>query len=270
MSELRAVIGIPTLNGSERLDRALFSIFHFTERSLLSQCVVLVADDGSDEEELEKNKKICAHYGVEILFGHGRTGVAATWNRLCRHSNSKAMVLINDDIEVVADWLDVLLYSVEENKHAGMVSLSCIMGALWETTKGLVRIDYHEANLLSANNALLASGGAIFAFRRDVYDLAGGFDQRYFCFYEEIDFGVTLGYKGFFHYIANYPNPFHLGGQTTSSEKNISASKCLVESREKFAEKWQKTPDVLRKEFAAREAPSKLLEWNSQIKFLHD
>lgn len=267
---MRAIIGIPTLNGPERLYRALASIFNSTDQILLSQCIVLVADDGSDQKQLEANKEICSSFGVEMLYGHGRTGVAATWNRLSRHTDLNNIILINDDIEVVQDWLDVLLYSIENNKHAGMVSLACRIGSVKPAQEPTQIIDYHEARLLSANNALLASGGAIFALRREVYNAANGFDERYFCFYEEIDIGVTLTRLGYYHYISSYPNPYHLGGATTSDNNNITAQERLLESRKLFSDKWGKTPDELRAELILRLAPEKVLEWNSQLKFLKD
>jgi len=233
----------------------------------LSQCVVLVADDGSNEIELEKNKRICAYYGVELLFGHGRTGIAATWNRLTRHyPDSKVVVLINDDIEVVPNWLDVLLYSVEQNEYLAMVSLSSKTGVPREVARHESMLDYNESKLLSGNYALISSQGPIFAFRHELYNLIGGFDERYFCFYEEVDFGVSLGYRGYFSYVASYPNPYHEGGATNSDINNLDAAQHMATSRQKFHDKWGKTLSEIRTDFSQRKPPLQIKEWNSQIK----
>lgn len=264
---LRAVIGVPTLNGPDRLDRALGAIFRATDSDLLAECRVIVADDGSDDAPLGQAKAVAGRFAVDMLFGHGRTGVAATWNRIVRHCpTARAVVLINDDVEVVADWLSVLLHTIEANANIGMASLNCRMGVTASQITEPPRIDYHEAHIMSGGGGLLSSGGAIFALRRDAYDLVGGFDERYFCFYEEVDIGVALRKAGLWNVIVSYPHPFHLGGATTSEPRNIIAPMHLAESRRLFAEKWGKTPDQLRAELTR--LPPAFAEWNSQMMFL--
>ena len=180
----RVVIGVPTLNGPERLQRCLTAIADCTDFTR-GDTRVLVADDGSTEENLKFNKDVIHNASARIpnlamLFGQGRTGVPATWNRLMRHAESDVGVLINDDIEVASHWLDVLVYSVTQNKRAGMVSLNCYVGVTKDQVPRGPRVDYHEAHLLDGGGRLLCSGGAIFAIRRDAFDTAGGFDERYF------------------------------------------------------------------------------------------
>ena len=104
---MKTLVGIPTLNGPEQLRRCLCSIRAETPPD--DNVVVFVADDGSKPDHLEGNKGVCAEHGIELIYGHGRTGIAATWNRLIRHvPDAETVVLLNDDIEVVPDWLDSL------------------------------------------------------------------------------------------------------------------------------------------------------------------
>lgn len=261
------LVGIPTLNGPDRLERALRSVFEAGAADDES-ITVLVADDGSTPENLERNKAIVAEYAVDLLLSPtGRSGIPATWNRLCRHRDDPTVILINDDVELVVDALDVLRYSVEENREAGMVSLPCYLG----TTKDAAPqppppVDYHEAHLQGGGGMLLSSGGACFAFRREVYEAAGGFDERYFCFYEELDLGFTLRRLGYVHFVASYPTVYHLGGATNSDAANLVASERLLESRARFKDKWGGTPDELRRRFGPAARPANLREWNSSLK----
>ena len=268
---MKILVGIPTLNGSDRLRRCLDSVVHCTQFADFEEVTVLVCDDGSDEEELLLNKNAIHFYaehiqGLEMLMNGNRQGIAASWNKLVRHKRADIVVLINDDIEVVDHWLDVLTYSVWQNNVAGMVGLNSYVGV----TKGQVsaenktplRTDYHEARLLSGGGELLASIGPIFAFRRDNYDLVGGFDERYFCFYEELDFGVALRMKGLTHLIADYPIVYHMGGATNSDPRNLIASEEMARSRQKFIDKWGKTPEELRRALVKKKPL--LNEWNVQ------
>jgi GT2 family glycosyltransferase len=275
----RVLIGIPTLNGPDRLHRCLNSIIAYTNLSKFD-IRVIVADDGSTEENLALNKNMIhvasLHIPVELLYGHGRTGIAASWNRCVRHANdtSEIVVLINDDIEVVEDWLDVIVFSLLNNPKIGMLGLNTYCGVTSQqylnTFQTSPRIDYIEASLLVGNGALVSSHGPIFAFRREVYDVVGGFDERYFCFYEEVDFGIALRRQGYIHCMASYPLCFHMGGATNSDVKNLDAQKYLKESREKFFTKWEKTLDELRNEMKIdKESPKSTFikqEWNTQIK----
>lgn len=258
---MKILIGIPTLNGPDRLRRALLSIHEHTHLS--DQLEVIVSDDGSNAHDLEWNKTWCHRFGVPMLMTEERLGIPKQWNRLVRHvPDADVCVLVNDDVEVVRHWLDVLLYSVVNNDVAGMVGLRCETGVTAANGSRRQHIDYHEARLLDGNGALLSSGGACFAFARQNWERVGGFDERYFCFYEELDFGVALATSGRFNLIAEYPVVYHMGGATISA--NSDANAVLLASREKFADKWKRSLDDMRNDFGRRERP-KLLEWNSQV-----
>jgi GT2 family glycosyltransferase len=267
-------VGIPTLNGPDRLARCLVAI-EWCTRSF-DDVRVLVCDDGSTDENLKLNKDVIHNAGVlrqkaqlEMLVNEGRLGIAQSWNRLVRHHASDVAVLLNDDIEVVDDWLDVLVYSVTRNPKLGMVALNSYValtkaqvqamhpGAPWHAV--VPRIDYHEAHLQTSGGRLLASTGPAFAFRRAVFDEVGGFDERYFCFYEELDFGVSLRRLGYLHAILSYPIAFHMGGATTST---LDSSMIMRESHEKFVEKWGAVPGELRDRFGVADVPP-LDEWNT-------
>jgi len=268
---VKVLVGIPTLNGPARLRRCLESIAQWTNFNRDVQ--VLVADDGSTPENLELNRRIVYELeagslrGLEMLHGHGRTGIARTWNRLVRHvPEAELVVLLNDDVEVVPDWLDVLRYSLIKNPRAGMIGLNFYSGPPSARPVPPPRPDYVEAKLQDGGGGLVSSFGPIFGFRREVWAGVGGFDERYFVFYEEVDFGVTLGRRGYFHYMASYPIVFHMGGATNSEPQNLDAARCLAESREKFLSKWGKDLGALREEFLSRADRPVPREWNQQIK----
>jgi GT2 family glycosyltransferase len=263
------LVGIPTLNGSARLKRCLESIAECTRFGSFECVTVLVCDDGSTEEDLVLNKNVIHDAsrrvpGLEMLVNGKREGIASSWNKLVRHRDSDIVVLINDDIEVVEHWLDVLVYSVAENSIAGMVGLNSYVGAIKAQTQPPLRVDYNEAALQFGGGTLLASHGPIFAFRREAYNLVGGFDERYFCFYEELDFGVSLHKKGLRHFMASYPIVYHMGGATNSDPRNLIAREELERSRAKFIDKWKATPEELRQAMPLERKPPFLNEWHVQ------
>lgn len=288
---MKTLIGIPTLNNPDRLRRCLSSIKRCTD---LTDVVLLVSDDFSVEHNTKRNKDVCHEFQVPMLTAPKRYGIATQWNRLVRHvPDSDVIVLVNDDIVVTKDWLNVLRYSVTENEHAGMVSLRSVQipyNANETTAYNLLPIstDYEEAALLHGNRSLVSSGGACFAIRRDLFDALDGFDERYLCYYEEVDFGVRSALQGYFHFFASYPVVGHEIGITIAREYDAVA--LLAESLQKFTDKWigewdwqenknilgqtkglphikdaTKFPslDALRRQLRAREIPE-TKHWNSQ------
>lgn len=287
MTRPRCLIGIPTLNGPDRLQRLLHSIAQCTDFSRFDARVV-VADDGSSPQCVAGNVSVVNEFSrggvsIDLLPAPGRTGIAATWNRIVRHDASKhfdVVVLVNDDIEVVDDWLDVLAFSVLNNPRAGMIGLNTYCGttkAQYLEKHAPARVDYAEARLMDGGGSLIASHGPIFAFHRSTYETVGGFDERYFVFYEEVDFGVTLRKRGFQHYMASYPIVYHMGGATNSDPRNLDAQKHIAESRRKFQDKWGSTLDRLREGFVKNADALRMagisvpvVEWNTQLKVWRD
>lgn len=258
---MKVLIGIPTLNGPDRLDRALKSIKTYTD---LKDVVVLVSDDASTPENLKLNKDVVHTHGVQMLMSEKRLGIARQWNRLVRHvPDTEICVLLNDDVEVVEDWLDVLVFSLQKNPDLGMVSLRCETGVTSSNGQPRPRVDYNESHILHAGGSLVSGGGAAFAFRRADWETVGGFDERYFCFYEEVDFGVALTQLGRFNAFVSYPVIYHMGGATIGV--NMDASQVLLDSRKKFEEKRGVSMKGIQKDLAARKAPL-FVEWNSQFK----
>lgn len=279
------LVGIPTLNGRDRLARVIASIEECTPFDRFN-VQVLVCDDGSTESALEEHKSIVLHaqkrsrVRIEILMHNWRMGIAKSWNDLVRHTSCDLAVLLNDDVEVVDDWLDALVYSLNENPAAGMVGLNCYSGLrkvqLSEPHPTLPehvrrpQIDFRESRMMGGCS-LLSSHGYAFAFRRGDYDHVGGFDERFKCFYEELDFGIRLRANlSRHHYMLSYPTILHMGGATTSNSANMNASEDMANSKASFEAKWSEgSIGALRARFqCARECPEpmRLRHWNSQIR----
>lgn len=264
-------IGIPTLNGSERLARTLDSIRKHTPLSTM-KAKVFVSDDCSFEQNIESNKRICMNFGIEMLTAPNRYGVAAQWNRLTRHTEASVVILMNDDVEVVEDWLEVLAFTIRNNPHVGMAGLKAFEGVNSMNFTPPLPHSYNEA-VLERGQSMLSSSGFIFAFSREKFDAVGGFDENFFCFYEEVDFGVRLLEKGYPSYMLSHPIVVHQGGATTSDRRNVDARRVMDESRDKFMAKYGSIRQ-LRERLVSAEAEKSFqkshVQWNTMLKTLSD
>lgn len=231
------LIGIPTLNGPDRLRRCLALIKSHTPCELY-KVSVLVSDDHSTPENLEASKRVCGSFGVQMLMADIQLGVAAQWNRLTRHTSAPIVILMNDDVEVVADWLEPIVFSIKNNPHVGMVGLPAYTGV--NTDKFTPPpVKSYNVSVLERGWGMPSSTGFLFGFSRRKFDEIEGFDPQFLAFYEEIDFGLRMLEKGWPSYMLSYPVVIHQGGATTSDPNNLpDAQKTMSESRDKFKRKW--------------------------------
>jgi len=257
----RVLIGIPTLDGPERLKRALASIREHTD---LRDVAIVVSDDGSTPNNLGWAKEIASHFSVYLIAQEQRVGLAKQWNQIVRSvPDAEIVVLINDDIEVVQHWLDVLVFTLDNNSKVGTVGLRSEYGTIAADAPPRPRRDFADSRIVDGNGTLLWSSGPCFAFRRREWESVGGFDERYFVYYEDVDFGITLRQLGFSNVIAEYPVVYHMGGATMT---RLDPHTVMAESAKKFAEKWgDKTFAEFRARFAKFNRRT-FVEWNSSWK----
>lgn len=260
-------ICIPTVNGPHRLERCLSHIFKDDSIQRFG-AEVLVLDDGSNQESLNRNKTICQSYDIRIIEHNGRFGVPTAWNNLVFHSGHDIVLLLNDDIEVTKHWLDVIIYTLNNNPLIGVVGLNSTEG---ERKEPPPVPHYIEAKLLfgSNNHPLLSTCGSAFAFRKSDYVSVGGFDQRYFCFYEEIDYCLSMLRMGKRLAMLTYPILHHYVAETTTTVLE-NPQQIMRESQEKFEQKWGIRWSDIRQMFNTStipQVPSIINEWNSAVLF---
>jgi len=261
-SNPEVTIGIPTLNGPDRLRRCLKSIRINTPRA--EPFKVLVVDDCSTPENLQKNKDVIHEFGIEMIIHLERLGVARGWNDLTRHTKSPLVILMNDDVEVVPDWYEALVFSLRNNPHAGMIGLTAYQGVNSSNFTPPPIKSYNEARMLRGVG-MISTTGFLFGFERQKFDEVGGFDDRYFLFYEECDMGVRLLEKGWPPYMLSYPVIIHQGGATTSDSRNVPDTQgVMAESRARFKSKHGSIEEVRKK--IDRQTPFPLVEWNTMLK----
>lgn len=263
------LIGIPTLNGPERLARCLESIRRHTPLEAY-RAKVLVGDDFSYRDNLEENRKICRNFGVELACpAQARIGVAQQWNCLTRHTEAPIVILANDDVEVVPDWLEALVFSIKNNPGAGMIGLKAYQGVTTRNFTPPPVQSYNEA-VMERGFGMISATGFLFGFERHKWEAIGGFDPEFFAFYEELDFSTRLLKEGgWFPYMLSYPIVIHQGGATTSDIKNLDAAKVFAESRARFNVKHGSLEQV-RSLLRCLDVPSRAIQWNTMLKTWKD
>jgi N-acetylglucosaminyl-diphospho-decaprenol L-rhamnosyltransferase len=195
---MRPAIYIPTFNGRERLGRAL--------RSLEAQSRpvdVVVVDNGSSDGTGEMLR---GEYPEVSLLELGRNlGFGPALNRAVAEHPADPVILLNDDVEAEPRFVEALLDAAAEGAEcvAGVLVQEAAPGLIDSAgvvaDRTLMGFDYlHGEPLEAAERAadpLGPTGGAAL-YRLDAFRAAGGFDERIFLYYEDLDLALRLRAAG--------------------------------------------------------------------------
>ena len=252
-----AAVCVPTYNGWRRVRGLLENLRQRTGLAVPHD--VIVCDDSGKPEHRERVKEACREFGAQYVEHAVNRGVAAGWNTLTRSTDREAVVILNDDVLVARDWLEYLYYAIMENPKVGSFSLPCYFITAEDANeivkdKPIVPLNVRYENGVLIRNErfqsmptqkddqpgkVMCPAGCLFGFQREAWELVDGFDGRYFAFYEETDFGVACAYRGMPAFTLPAPHDnYHIWSATFGSAPEIPAGQIMIDSRNRFVEKW--------------------------------
>ena len=256
----RVTVGIPVYNRGESLWQLLENLRQRTPGDIDHE--VVVVDDSGRGAHRDVVRETCRKYGARFVPHEKNRGVAAGWNTIVREGGaSEFVVILNDDVFVANQWLTYMVYALANNPQVGSFGMNCRFIAkedAAEIVKGpdakVVPLNVHwrGAELIrnerfkgmpaeedGAPGRVMCPTGCFFGFRREVYDLVGGFDERYFAFYEETDFGVACANRGYPSFSLGVPDHnYHMWSASFGSAPEINAGGVMAKSRASFVQKW--------------------------------
>jgi GT2 family glycosyltransferase len=196
---VRATVFIPNYNGERRIGRALESL-----RGQSREVEVVVVDNGSSDASTELIRD--EYPEVALVELGANLGFGPALNRaVAAMPAADPLILLNDDAEPEPSFVAALLERLGEgvDSVAGVMTQeadpSRIDSAGVVADRTLMGFDYlHDepvAAAASAPDPLGPTGGAAL-YRRAAFDAVGGFDERIFLYYEDLDLALRLAARG--------------------------------------------------------------------------
>jgi GT2 family glycosyltransferase len=197
---------VPTRDHGDDVDRCLASIFAHPTYPEFE--VVLLDNGSSDAASLDTFARWSgAHPNVRILRHDAPFNFAEINNYAARNSDGPYLLFLNNDTEVLTrDWLEAmaeqaqrpsigavgakLLYPNGTIQHAGVIV--GIDGAAGHVLKYADGGSGGYFNILSTVNNYSALTGACLMVRRDVFERAGGFDERLAVAFNDVDLCLKI------------------------------------------------------------------------------
>jgi GT2 family glycosyltransferase len=219
-------IVIPNWNGKKFLAGCLDSLAEQTYKPL----ELIIVDNGSQDGSIEFLQANYPH--VRLARFEVNTGFSVAVNRGIQESTGELVALLNNDTIVDPNWAAELVKAMTE--HPEISSAGCKMlayddhemldGAGDGYRRGGLpgRIGHRERDTgrFDTPRYILGACGGAALYRRQLFDDIGFFDDDYFAYLEDVDFGLRAQSAGHKCYYVPTSIVYHLGCGTTGSGYN--------------------------------------------------
>lgn len=165
---------------------------------------VICVDNASGDGSAERIRQVP---GVEVVESPANLGFAGGCNVGASHAKGTVLAFLNNDARPHRDWVSAAVDVLRQEPTVAAVASKVLD---WDGT----HIDFVDGGLTwfgmgykrhagqpdtgehdVSKDVLFATGSAMFV-RTDVYKQLGGFDERFFMFYEDVDLGWRLNLRG--------------------------------------------------------------------------
>jgi N-acetylglucosaminyl-diphospho-decaprenol L-rhamnosyltransferase len=195
---VRAAVYIPNFNGERWLPRTLQSLRGQTER-----LDVVVVDNGSSDDSVAAVRADFPE--VTVLELGENLGFGTALNRAVAAHPADGIVLLNSDVEcepgfcealtaALGEGVDMVAGVLLQEREPGLIDSA---GVVADHT--LMGFDYLHGEPVTAAEMAAAplgpTGGAAL-YRREAWEAVGGFDERIFLYYEDLDLALRIAARG--------------------------------------------------------------------------
>jgi GT2 family glycosyltransferase len=230
---------------TDRLQRCLQSIAAAADSALVAEILVLA--NGTPAREVQE---LAARDDIVLIRSEVNHGFGGGCNWTARFARGGRLVFINDDAVVTAGWLRELQQAMDDDPRIGVVGSRVLFAdgrlqeagnVIWRdgSTSSVGRtMPGDEPSLLTKRDWDYVSFCSAMV-RREAWDQAGGFDERYFpAYYEDADLCLSVRALGWRVICAPASVVIHEEGASTPVHFRHFLSR---RNQQRFVAKWGTT-----------------------------
>lgn len=213
--------------------------FSFLERSInclrlqsFNKFEILIVDNGSKDDFLDELPEKYPSLDLKTHKLQTNHGFAAANNIGARLANGKYLVLLNADAFPEPDWLERLLEAAEKYPNASLSSRQIQVdrpdlldgeGDVYHVSGLGWRKNYNlPVYPLTEPQEIFSACGAAALYPRQAFLDAGGFDEDYFSYHEDVDLGFRLRLRGLKCMLIPQAVVHHVGSASTGKRSDFS------------------------------------------------
>ncbi len=228
-------------NTGDHLCNCLDSIIEADTSGLTTDRIVIV-DNASSDHSLDGLPR--TNPALLLIRNPGNRGFAAACNQGAMGSMSDYLLFLNPDTRLYRKSLTNPISFMEQSSSASIgicgirlvdeVGIPVVSCARFPTLKifagemtGLSRLaprlfPTHLMGRVECERSREVDQviGAFFLVRRQLFELNGGFDERFFVYFEEVDFSLRARQKGYSSYYLADTLLYHSGGRSSENVRD--------------------------------------------------
>ena len=261
-SSRKVSIVILNRNGKKYLQRCFDSIKKNINNSNYE---IIVVDNASNDGSLDFLRSLSLE-NLKLIENKGNVSFSKANNQAVKIATGVYLLFLNNDTEPLYNWLNEMLYVIEHDKHSGVVGSKLIyperglvanyddllfpdhsiqhMGITFYDEGDFVRPVNEGINIqpldkvANIQREVPAVTAACMLVRKDLFEKVGGFDERYFYGYEDVDFCLKIRKIGYRIIYCPTSTLFHYEFGTQNFEFKDEKRKNRTINIEVFTNKW--------------------------------
>ncbi|MBN1577703.1 MAG: glycosyltransferase family 2 protein [Chitinispirillaceae bacterium] len=190
-------IGIINYNGGDHLLACIESL----KKMIDCAAVLYVLDNHSSDDSFEKARR--TYPECTFISSSRNLGYAGGINRLRSSMRAPIVAFCNMDLEFTPEWGRAVVSCLDDHTDAWSVASLVIEKETGEIYSSAVRFFWDLFPLSSQQPPagddpyeVISAYGAVMAFRREIFERIGPFDDDYFLFFEETEFYLRMKVNG--------------------------------------------------------------------------
>lgn len=241
---------IPVYNGWKMNYRCVKSIIEHTSSVTYE---IIFADDCSTDETKNATDKI---KNLVHIYNKTNLGFLLNCNHAAKSARGEFILFLNNDTEVMPNWLSPLVDLIKSDSSIGMVGSKLIYpdgrlqeagGIIWNDASGWNYGKFQDANASEFNYVKEADyiSGAAIMIRKNIWQELGGFDERYVPAYcEDSDIAFAIRSKGYKVMYQPLSEVVHFESVSHKKEEKVEAGKISISAvrilnQKKLFDKWK-------------------------------
>jgi GT2 family glycosyltransferase len=228
----RVAVVIPSWNGRDQLATVLESL----EEQRFRDFDTVVVDNGSTDGTVEYLRE--SWPDVRVVSLDRNIGFAAAVNRGIERGNGEYVALINNDVELEPHWLEITVATLDEHRDAGSVASKLLEWERRNVLDGagdLVGWDGYcvrrgkgerDRGQYDGSRRVLSACAAAALYRRRALEDVGPFDESFFAYIEDVDWGLRAQLAGWDCVYEPTAVAYHVGGVSSSRMSGFELFQC--------------------------------------------
>ncbi len=187
--------------------------------------IIVVNNDRNEKKEIDE---LCKKYGAERIEAFQNPGFGSSINTGAAKAQGEILFFINPDTRWKSPFFPTVLDKFHSNKNIGALGIQLVSpeGVPESIKEGKV-FSLSMMSFVSGTDtpprSAWVSGGALF-IPKHIFQEVGGFDERFFMYFEDMDLCFRLQKQGYEIVFQDNCQIIHLGGKshvTKASQKQI-------------------------------------------------